>query len=84
MKNKLFAVAFVVILYVLFIMIFNAMDRQGMVSKFFTDIGLSSTSAIASTSIINKGSSTSDINSIKSFRDPMPAPLRKPAPPKQS
>ncbi len=82
MKNKLFAVALVIILYALFIMIFNVMDRQGMVSKFFSDIGLSSSSAIASTSIINKESSTSDINSIKSFRNPIPAPLKKPAPPK--
>ena len=41
MKKKLFALVGVAALYVLFIFAFTALDNQGKVSKFFSDVGLS-------------------------------------------
>jgi len=68
MKKKLFALAVIASLYVLFIFAFTSLDNQGKVGKFFSDVGLSSETAIAS---IGGGS---DSNSTPSLRRPTPKP----------
>ncbi|MFQ5751609.1 MAG: hypothetical protein ACE5HI_06380 [bacterium] len=80
MKKKLFAVAMVVLLYVLFVFVFSTVDKQGHVSQFLSKVGLSTTPAMASTSVIQAGSTDSDGYLKASLRDPMPPPLRKPPP----
>ncbi len=80
MKKKLFAVAVIVSVYVLCVFIFTALDKQGKVPQFFSKIGLSTTSAIASTASNEVGLSNSDIELKASFRSPIPKPSKKPAP----
>ncbi len=41
MKKQLFALAIIASLYVFFILASAAVDNQGKVSKFFSDVGLS-------------------------------------------
>ncbi len=71
MKKKLFALAGIAALYVLFILAFTALDNQGKVSKFFSDVGLSSETAMASTDLNSKSNPTP---SIKSPWPPPPPP----------
>ena len=73
MKKKLFALVGVAALYVLFIFAFTALDNQGKVSKFFSDVGLSNDTAMASTGLKSKSNPTPSIKS------PMPKP-EKPKP----
>ena len=73
MKKKLFALVGVASLYVLFIFAFTALDNQGKVSKFFSDVGLSNETAMASTGLKSKSNPTPSIKS------PMPKP-EKPKP----
>lgn len=73
MKKKLFALVGVASLYVLFIFAFTALDNQGKVSKFFSDVGLSNDTAMASTDLKSKSNPTPSIKS------PMPKP-EKPKP----
>ncbi|MCH7674602.1 hypothetical protein IH879_06580 [candidate division KSB1 bacterium] len=73
MKKKLFALAVIASLYVLFILAFTALDNQGKVSKFFSDVGLSNETAMASTDLKSKSNPTPSIKS------PMPKP-EKPKP----
>jgi len=73
MKKKLFALAVIASLYVLFILAFAAVDNQGKVSKFFSDVGLSNETAMASTDLESKSNPTPSIKS------PMPKP-EKPKP----
>ncbi len=68
MKKKLFALAAIASLYVLFILVFTAVDNQGKVSKFFSDVGLSNETAMASTDL------KSNSNSTPSIKSPMPKP----------
>ena len=70
MKKKLFALAVIASLYVLFILAFTALDNQGKVSKFFSDVGLSNETAMASTDLKSKSNPTPSIKS------PMPKPNR--------
>ncbi len=72
MKKKLFALAVITSLYVFFILAFAAIDNQGKVSKFFSDVGLSNETAMAST-----GGSLGS-NSTPSIRRPTPKPTSKP------
>ncbi|MCH7681260.1 hypothetical protein IID10_18170 [candidate division KSB1 bacterium] len=74
MKKKLFALAVITSLYVFFILAFAAIDNQGKVSKFFSDVGLSNETAMASTG------SKSNSNSTPSIKRPGPKP--KPLKPK--
>ncbi len=75
MKKKLFALAVITSLYVFFILAFVAIDNQGKVSKFFSDVGLSSETAMASTDL------KSNSNSTPSLKNPMPKPTKpKPKP----
>ena len=69
MKKKLFALAVIASLYVFFILAFAAVDNQGKVSKFFSDVGLSNETAMASTDLKN---------STPSLRNPTPKPDKKP------
>ena len=73
MKKKLFALVGVASLYVLFIFAFTALDNQGKVSKFFSYVGLSNETAMASTDLKSKSNPTPSIKS------PMPKP-EKPKP----
>jgi hypothetical protein len=75
MKNKLFAAAIVVAIYVLFIVVLTGTEQQGSVTNFLSEVGLSDAAAQAGTEL------ASDSGLIGSFRDPMPPPSRKPAPP---
>jgi len=68
MKKKLFALAVITSLYVFFILAFAAIDNQGKVSKFFSDVGLSNGTAMAST--------VSKSNSTPSLKSPVPKPLK--------
>ena len=68
MKKKLFALAVIASLYVFFILAFAAVDNQGKVSKFFSDVGLSNETAMASTG--------SKSNSTPSMKNPGPRPKR--------
>ena len=68
MKWKLFALAVIASLYVLFIFAFTTLDNQGKVSKFFSDVGLSNETAMASTG--------SNSNSTPSLKSPMPKPKK--------
>ena len=70
MKKKLFALAVIASLYVLFILAFTALDNQGKVSKFFSDVGLSSETAMASTG------GDSDTKSTPSIRRVTPKPKK--------
>ncbi len=70
MKKKLFALAVIASLYVFFILAFAAVDNQGKVSKFFSDVGLSNETAMAST--VSKSNS----NSTPSIRRPTPKPKK--------
>ena len=70
MKKKLFALVVIASLYVLFILAFSSLDNQGKVSKFFSDVGLSSEMAIASTG------GDSDSKSTPSIRRPRPRPQK--------
>jgi len=72
MKKKLFALAGVASLYVLFILAFTSLDNQGKVSKFFSDVGLSNETAIASTG------GDSNTKSTPSIRRPRPKPDPRP------
>ena len=72
MKKKLFALAGVAALYVLFILAFTALDNQGKVSKFFSDVSLSNGTAMASTNL------KSNSNSTPSITIPFPRPDKKP------
>ncbi len=72
MKKKLFALAGIAALYVLFILAFTALDNQGKVSKFFSDVGLSSGTAVASTDFKSNSKSTPSI--ITPFPPPPPPP----------
>ena len=74
MKKKLFALVGVAALYVLFIFAFTALDNQGKVSKFFSDVGLSNGTAMASTDL------KSNSNSTPSIKNPMPPPPPPPIP----
>ena len=74
MKKKLFALAGVAALYVLFTLAFTALDNQGKVSKFFSDVGLSNETAMASTDL------KSNSNSTPSIKIPLPKPDKKPKP----
>jgi len=75
MKKKLFALAGVASLYVLFILAFTSLDNQGKVSKFFSDVGLSSESAMASTGL--KSNSNLRLGpGMKQLKQPMPKPNR--------
>jgi len=74
MKKKLFALVVITSLYVFFILAFAAIDNQGKVSKFFSDVGLSNETAMASTG------SKSNSNSTPSIKRPGPKP--KPLKPK--
>ncbi len=75
MKKKLFALAGIASFYVLFILAFSSLDNQGKVSKFFSDVGLSSETAMASTDL------KSNSNSTPSLKNPMPKPTKpKPKP----
>ncbi|MFQ5865639.1 MAG: hypothetical protein ACE5IW_10455 [bacterium] len=74
MKNKLFAVAMVVLLYVFFVVAFSMADNQGLVSKVLSDVGLSSASAMPSTS--SSPNLESAISSKGSLIDPLPDPIR--------
>lgn len=76
MKKKLFALAVIASLYVLFILAFAAVDNQGKVSKFFSEVGLSNETAMASTDL------KSNSNSTPSIKTPMPKPDSKPPRPK--
>lgn len=77
MKKKLFATAFIVALYSLFVIVLSGADNQGNVEMFLSDIGLSNTSSNAL-----PGTPSSDSDALVCFRDPIPAPSRKPpAPP---
>ena len=78
MKKKLFALAGIAALYVLFILAFTALDNQGKVSKFFSDVGLSSETAMASTDL------KSNSNSTPSIKIPLPKPDTKPPRPPKS
>jgi len=77
MKRKLFAAAIVTVIYVLFVVVLTGADNQGRVAMFLSEIGLSNTTAFAAPG----NQVTSDANSVVGFRDPMPPPLKKPAPP---
>ncbi len=75
MKKKLFALAVIASLYVLFILAFTALDNQGKVSKFFSDVGLSSETAMASTGL--KSNSNSRLGpGMKQLKQPMPKPKK--------
>ncbi len=74
MKKKLFALAGIAALYVLFIFAFTALDNQGKVSKFFSDVGLSNGTAMASTDLKSKSNPT------QSIKNPMPPPPPPPIP----
>ncbi|MCZ6595950.1 MAG: hypothetical protein O6943_13710 [Bacteroidetes bacterium] len=74
MKKKLFALVVIASLYLLFILAFTSLDNQGKVGKFFSDVGLSNETAMASTDLI------SNSNSTPSIKTPMPKPDRKPKP----
>ena len=75
MKKKLFALAVIASLYVLFILAFTALDNQGKVSKFFSDVGLSSETVMASTDL--KSNSNSRLGpGMKQLKQPMPKPNR--------
>ena len=74
MKKKLFALAGVAALYVLFTLAFTALDNQGKVSKFFSDVGLSNETAMASTDL------KSNSNSTPSIKIPLLKPDKKPKP----
>ncbi len=73
MKKKLFTLAGIAALYVLFILAFTALDNQGKVSKFFSDVGLSNGTAMASTDLKSKSNPT------PSLKSPFPKP-EKPKP----
>ena len=75
MKKKLFALAVIASLYVFFILAFAAVDNQGKVSKFFSDVGLSNETAMASTDL------KSNSNSTPSMKIPLPKPEKKPTKP---
>jgi len=51
MKKKLFVVVLLVSVYILFNFAFTSLDNQGNVAKFFSEIGLSSSTAQASPAI---------------------------------
>ena len=72
MKKKLFALAVIASLYVFFILAFAAIDNQGKVSKFFSDVGLSNETAIASTGLKSNSNSTPSIKR----PGPKPKPLK--------
>jgi len=72
MKKKLFALVGVAALYVLFIFAFIALDNQGKVSKFFSDVGLSNGTAMVSTGLKSNSNSTPSIK--------RPGPKPKPIP----
>ena len=75
MKKKLFALVVIASLYVLFILAFTSLDNQGKVSKFFSDVGLSNGTAMASTDL------KSNSNSTPSIKRPGPKPKpKKPTP----
>jgi len=76
MKKKLFALAGIAALYVLFILAFTALDNQGKVSKFFSDVGLSNGTAMASTDGGTHSKSTPCL--IKP--GPRPKPIKPPGP----
>ena len=76
MKKKLFALVGIASLYVLFILAFTALDNQGKVSKFFSDVGLSSETAVASTGLKSNSNSTPSITS--PFPPPPPPPHKGP------
>jgi len=78
MKKKLFALAGIAALYVLFILAFTGLDNQGKVSKFFSDVGLSNESAMASTGLKSKSNPT------PSIKIPLPKPDTKPPRPPKS
>lgn len=69
MKKKLFALALVTSLYSLFIIGFGALDNQGKINDFFTEVGLSNQTAFAA----------SDMITTPSFKSPAPKP-EKPKP----
>ena len=75
MKKKLFALVVTASLYVFFILAFTSLDNQGKVSKFFSVVGLSSETAMASTA------GSPDSNSTPSIRRPTPKPTSKPSKP---
>jgi len=75
MKKKLFALAIIASLYFLFILAFTSLDNQGKVSKFFSDVGLSNETAMASPDFKSKSNST------PSIKTPMPKPDKKPTRP---
>lgn len=78
MKKKLFVLVVTASLYTLFILAFTALDNQGKVSKFFSEIGLSNATAMASTTDIQLPQE-SDLKLKSSLRKPAPKP-RKPKP----
>lgn len=80
MKKKLFAVVILVLVYVLFVFVFASIDKQNKVTQVLSKIGISSSSALASTTVVQDGTVSSDLNLKASFRSPIPAPLKKPAP----
>jgi hypothetical protein len=76
MKEKLFAVAMVVLLYSFFVVAFTMADNHGLISNVLNDVGISSSSAMATPSI-NQGESSGLDASLKSnLIDPMPDPIR--------
>ena len=75
MKKKLFALAIIASLYLIFILAFTSLDNKGKVSRFFSDVGLSNEMAMASTEL--KSNSNSGLGSgMKQLKQPMPKPKR--------
>lgn len=76
MKNKLFAVAMVVLLYSFFVLAFTVADTQGMISQVLTKAGLSNDAAVASSSSGQAEVLESDVSPSGNLIDPMPEPIR--------
>ncbi|MFQ5707163.1 MAG: hypothetical protein ACE5HO_06910 [bacterium] len=82
MKNKLFTVASVVLLYALFTVLFVSADNQGVITSFLTRVGLTNTSAIASPALSqNTGIASSELAGDILRRPSPPKPKPKPKPP---
>jgi hypothetical protein len=77
MKKTLFAAATVVAIYVLFVVVLIGAENQGRMIGLLSDNGESNISTLASP----ETNLTADTNPFVSYRDPMPPPSRKPAPP---
>lgn len=82
MKNKLFAVVLVLLLYCVFVVLFTVADNQGLVSQAFSNVGLSNNSAMASPAVSHQNDITSETFIKGNLIDPTPDPtVPRPPPP---